>query len=94
MRGDPTIIAELNGLLAYEMLAADQYFIHAHIYEDMGVFRLFDRIKHEQEEELEHAQKLIRRILFLGGSPTSERASHPPLRQTSRACSRPTSTWS
>ncbi|GAA0589411.1 bacterioferritin [Caenispirillum bisanense] len=69
MRGDPTIIAELNGLLAYEMLAADQYFVHAHIYEDMGLHRLFARIKHEQEEELEHAQKLIRRILFLGGVP-------------------------
>lgn len=67
MQGDPTIIAELNGLLAYEMLAADQYFVHAHIYEDMGFNRLFERIKHEQEEELEHAQKLIRRILFLGG---------------------------
>ncbi|WP_043643866.1 bacterioferritin [Caenispirillum salinarum] len=69
MRGDPTIIAELNGLLAYEMLAADQYFVHAHVYEDMGFFRLYERIKHEQEEELEHAQKLIRRILFLGGTP-------------------------
>ncbi|RFA27791.1 bacterioferritin [Alkalilimnicola ehrlichii] len=69
MRGDTTIIAELNGLLAYEMTAADQYFVHAHVYEDMGLYRLYERIKHEQEEELEHAQKLIRRILFLQGKP-------------------------
>ncbi|MCA1940308.1 MAG: bacterioferritin [Caenispirillum bisanense] len=69
MKGDPAIIAELNALLSYEMVAADQYFVHAHMYEDMGFHRLFDRIKHEQEEELEHAQKLIRRILFLGGTP-------------------------
>lgn len=69
MKGNPTIIQELNGLLAYEMLAADQYFVHAHIYEDMGLVRLFERIKHEQEEELEHAQKLIRRIIFLEGKP-------------------------
>ena len=69
VKGDKKIIDELNGLLAYEMLAADQYFIHAHVYEDMGLNRLFERIKHEQEEELEHAQKLIRRILFLQGAP-------------------------
>jgi len=69
MKGDQSIIDELNGLLAYEMLAADQYFVHAHVYEDLGYLRLFSRIKHEQEEELEHAQKLIRRILFLGGRP-------------------------
>ncbi len=79
MQGDPTIIAELNGLLAYEMLAADQYFVHAHIYEDMGLNRLFDRIKHEQEEELEHAQKLIRRILFLGGVPNLGTRSTPTI---------------
>lgn len=79
MKGDPTIIAELNGLLAYEMLAADQYFLHAHVYEDMGFMRLFDRIKHEQEEELEHAQKLIRRILFLGGTPDLGNRTSPKL---------------
>lgn len=79
MRGDPAIIAELNGLLAYEMTAADQYFVHAHVYEDMGLNRLFSRIKHEQEEELEHAQKLIRRILFLGGTPDLGTRTNPTI---------------
>lgn len=69
MKGDAEIITELNGLLAYELVAADQYFVHAHVYEDMGLVRLFERVKHEQEEELEHAQKIIRRILFLEGKP-------------------------
>lgn len=79
MRGDPTIIAELNGLLAYEMTAADQYFVHAHVYEDMGLHRLYERIKHEQEEELEHAQKLIRRILFLQGTPDLGTRTNPTI---------------
>lgn len=77
MRGDPGIIAELNKLLAYEMTASDQYFVHAHVYEDMGFHRLYERIKHEQEEELEHAQKLIRRILFLGGTPDLGTRTNP-----------------
>lgn len=79
MRGDPSIIAELNGLLAYEMTAADQYFVHAHVYEDMGFHRLYERIKHEQQEELEHAQKLIRRILFLGGTPDLGSRTNPTI---------------
>lgn len=69
MQGHPDIIALLNGLLTEEMSAADQYFIHAELYEDLGFKKLFARIDHEREDELEHARRLIRRILFLGGRP-------------------------
>ena len=39
------------------------------MYEDWGLDKLFERIKHESEEELEHATALVQRILFLEGSP-------------------------
>lgn len=69
MKGNKAVIKALNGLLAYEMTAADQYLLHARMYEDMGLHRLRERIQHEHEEELDHARRLIDRILFLEGSP-------------------------
>ncbi|KAA3652360.1 MAG: bacterioferritin [Proteobacteria bacterium] len=69
MKGNQKIIAALNKLLAYEMTASDQYFVHAHIYDDMGLAHLYDRIFHEHQEELEHAKVLIERIIFLQGTP-------------------------
>jgi len=69
MKGDAAVIEQLNGLLAYEMTAADQYLLHARIYADMGLERLRERVQHEHEEELEHARRIIDRILFLEGTP-------------------------
>lgn len=69
MQGKKSVIDCLNKLLAGELSAADQYFIHAHMYEDWGLHKLYERIKHEQQDELEHCQALIQRILFLGGTP-------------------------
>jgi bacterioferritin len=39
------------------------------MYEDWGFRELYQRIEHERTEELEHASRLIRRILFLEGVP-------------------------
>lgn len=69
MKGNKKVIDALNGLLTHEMSAADQYFIHSRMYEDWGMSELFERLRHEQEEELEHAAKLVERILFLEGIP-------------------------
>jgi len=69
MKGNKKVIEALNGLLAHEMSAADQYFIHSRMYEDWGMSELFERLKHEQEEELEHAARIVERILFLEGTP-------------------------
>jgi len=69
MKGDAKVIKELNSLLAYELTAADQYFVHSEMYSDWGLNALYERIHHEWEEELEHAKKLIERILFLEGTP-------------------------
>ncbi len=69
MKGNQAIIDTLNKLLTNELSAADQYFIHSRMYEDWGLEKLFERIKHEAEEELEHASALVERILFLEGTP-------------------------
>ena len=69
MKGNETVIKHLNDLLAGELTAIDQYFIHSRMYEDWGYNKLFERIKHEHEEEIEHATRLIQRILFLEGTP-------------------------
>lgn len=69
MKGHDTIINHLNKLLTGELTAADQYFVHSRMYEDWGMKDLYERIKHEMEEELEHASWLIERILFLEGTP-------------------------
>jgi bacterioferritin len=69
MQGNPKVLQELNSLLTGELTAADQYFVHSRMYENWGLQSLFNRIEHEREEELEHAARLIQRILFLNGTP-------------------------
>ncbi len=78
MRGNKKVIEILNTLLTGELSAADQYFIHSRMYQDWGLEKLFERISHETEEELQHADKLTQRILFLQGTPNV--ASRDPLR--------------
>jgi len=69
MKGNSEIVDALNSLLAYELAAMDQYFIHAKMYEDWGFKKLYERIDHEFDDEKGHASKLIERILFLEGTP-------------------------
>ena len=69
MQGHPAVIESLKELLRGELSARDQYFIHSRQYEDQGFLRLFTRIDHEMQEETQHADVILRRILFLGGKP-------------------------
>lgn len=69
MKGDKKIIDTLNGLLAGELTAVDQYLIHGEMYADMGFPHLADKALHESNHELQHARALIQRILFLEGTP-------------------------
>lgn len=69
MQGKAIIIAELNKLLAGELTAIDQYFIHSRMYQDWGYNKLYERISHESDEEKQHAAWIIERILFLEGTP-------------------------
>ena len=69
MKGSQKIIDAMNGLLAAELAAMDQYFIHSEMYEDWGLMKLYERIAHEFDDEKRHATALIKRILFLEGTP-------------------------
>lgn len=69
MKGNTQVIASLNDLLHNELAAIDQYFIHSRMYQDWGLDKLFDQLDHEMQEEITHADALIKRILFLEGTP-------------------------
>ena len=69
MQGKQNIIDALNVLLANELTAMDQYFIHSRMYLDWGLQKLYERIDHEVTDEKAHASAIIERILFLGGTP-------------------------
>lgn len=69
MKGNDQVIRYLNELLAGELTAIDQYFIHSRMYENWGFSKLYERIAHEVQDETNHADALIKRILFLEGTP-------------------------
>lgn len=69
MKGDPKVIEILNSLLAEELTAISQYFVHAEMYADWGYEELHEALEHRSIEEMKHAEKLMSRILFLEGKP-------------------------
>ena len=67
MQGDPKLIETLNALLADELAAINQYIVHAEMCEDWGYGKLHESFEKRAIQEMRHAEKLIGRILFLGG---------------------------
>ncbi len=66
---NPEVIEYLNKVLRNELTAINQYFLHAKILADRGLKKLADKERHESIEEMEHAEWLMERILFLEGLP-------------------------
>jgi len=66
---DQEIVGYLNRVLKNELTAINQYFLHAKILEDRGFKKLAEKEKHESIEEMQHADWLMERILFLEGLP-------------------------
>jgi len=76
MKGNAKVIAALNEALQEELLAINQYFLHAEMCENWKYEALAKFIQKESIEEMRHAEKLIERILFLDGSPTLTGPAH------------------
>ncbi len=69
MQGDRAIIRRLNEVLTNELTSVNQYFVHARMLQNWGFRRLGQIVYDESIGEMRHADKLIKRILFLDGLP-------------------------
>ena len=78
MKGDKTVIEYLNKSLRHELTAVSQYWLHYRLQEDWGFGRIAQKSREESIEEMNHADRLIERIIFLGGHPNLQKLD--PLR--------------
>lgn len=69
MKGKKEVIDILNDALKHELAAVNQYWLHYRTTENWGFTRLAKKERKESIEEMQHADKLITRIIFLEGFP-------------------------
>jgi bacterioferritin len=82
MTANSKSITNLQTALAMELSAVHQYMLHAHVLQDWGMDKLATKMRAEMQEELQHAQNYIKRIMFLKGNPEVKAAKTPQRAQT------------
>lgn len=63
------VVTELNKILANELVAINQYFFHSKLLKNWGFSKLAAKSRKDSIDEMNHADILFDRILFLEGKP-------------------------
>jgi bacterioferritin len=82
MKGSREVIDLLNEVLAGELVAINQYFLHAKMCQNWGYRRIAAKVRSESIDEMKHAEQLADRILFLEGLPNLQRLDKLNIGQT------------
>lgn len=69
MRASTDLLNRLNELLGHELASSELYLAQSWVLKDQGYEKIATRLRHESDDERSHAEKLIERILYLGGQP-------------------------
>jgi bacterioferritin len=69
LAGDKEVIKHLNNALGHKLTAINQYFLHARMMKHMGFMELADYEYKESIQQMKYADKLVERVLFIGGIP-------------------------
>ncbi len=72
MKGEPGVLDYLNKGLRHELTAINQYWLHYRLLENWGYQTLAKQWRKESIEEMQHADKLVARIIFLDGFPNMQ----------------------
>jgi bacterioferritin len=84
MQGDTGVIDYLNQALRHELTSVNQYWLHYRLLDNWGYRSLAKKWRKESIEEMQHADKVIERIIFLDGSPNMQTLGTLRIGQTVR----------
>jgi bacterioferritin len=77
MQGDPQVLNALSDVLAAELSAINQYFLHAKMCGHWGYAKLAHKKREESIEEMKDADAIMDRILYFDGVPNMMRMDPP-----------------